>query len=331
MNCTSLQSVHGAGNVKKIQDRAFKNTNLKEITLSKYIEKIGIGAFSCDDTSSRTIIFEGDQLPQISCSSSTSKLNSNLLEPVFKGNWTAVVPSKNIDFTDTIMDHDEFGYEGNIAIKDTNGNLSNFDTLETRRVAGKNIRINSTIEEWSAEEIKADISYDGDFRLTLSESSKESVEGAFRRVYGNKVPAMKVFDVSLEDASGVVNFTHFGNKPLSVTVPLPTEIKGNTVHVAALDSDGQLELVSSEIITQNGKNFVQFKTTHLSTFAIYALGEDGSVQIENGDVKLSAVSGRKDYSPNTGDYSIHPKWFVALALAAVAVALMSYKPRKRKA
>ena len=41
------------------------------------------------------------------------------------------------------------------------------------------------------------------------------------------------------------------------------------------------------------------------------MGENGTIQIENGQI-LTTVSGKKDYSPNTGDNSIHPKWFVAI-------------------
>ena len=110
---------------------------------------------------------------------------------------------------------------------------------------------------------------------------------------------------------------------------MPTEIKGNTVHAVVLDEDGQLEKLSSSIEKIDGKDYVKFSTNHLSTFAIYAMGEDGTVQIENG-AAVTTVSGKKDYSPNTGDNSIHPKWFVAVGISAIAIALMAYKPKKRR-
>ena len=59
------------------------------------------------------------------------------------------------------------------------------------------------------------------------------------------------------------------------------------------------------------------------------MGENGTVQIENGQA-TTAVSGKKDYSPNTGDNSIHPKWFVAIGLTAIAIGFFSYKPRNKK-
>ena len=74
---------------------------------------------------------------------------------------------------------------------------------------------------------------------------------------------------------------------------------------------------------------MKFSTNHLSTFAIFAMGENGSIQIENGAI-TTTVSARKDYSPNTGDNSIHPKWFIAIGLTAVAIGFISYKPKAKK-
>ena len=119
-------------------------------------------------------------------------------------------------------------------------------------------------------------------------------------------------------------------KGFGVTVPLPTEIKGNTIHVVALDEDGQLEKLASTLEAKDGKNYIKFSTNHLSVFAIYALGEDGSVQVADGNVTYTTPSSKKDYSPNTGDYSIHPKWFVAIGMSALAIALIAYKPKRRR-
>ena len=60
------------------------------------------------------------------------------------------------------------------------------------------------------------------------------------------------------------------------------------------------------------------------------MGEDGNLIIKDGNAEYTTVSGKKDYSPNTGDNSIHPKWFIALGLSALAIALMTAKPRKRR-
>ena len=327
-DCTSLQEVHGGENLVKIQDRAFKNTNLKEITIHKYVEKIGVGAFNCNSGSNKTVIFKSDNLPAISYTETTSRLNNKLLEPAFDGNWTAVLNSEETKLTNSLFNNNYLGFTGDIATRDSNGNLDTFASKKAASSSKNDIIISSDISGWPSQQIVADLDYSGEYHLKIKEKSPTVMEEAFKRIYGNAVPAMKAFEMTLTDYTDTVELTKLGNTPLTVTVPLPTEIKGNTVHAVVLDEDVQLEKLSSSLEEKDGKTYVKFSTTHLSDFAIYAMGENGTVQIENGQA-ITTVSGKKDYSPNTGDNSIHPKWFIAAGMSALAIAFMAYKPKKR--
>lgn len=328
-DCTSLQEVHGATNVVKIQDRAFENTNLKELTIHKYVEQIGIGAFNCVPEGNRTVIFKGNTLPKLSYTDSTSTLNHNLLTPAFNGNWTAVLNNEELDLSSTIFNNNQLGFVGNITTSDSNGNLNIFASNQPATESTNQIIINSEVKGWSTEQVDAGISTSGEYHLKLKDKSKTAVEDAFKRIYGNTIPAMKVFEMILTDSTDTVKFLKLGKTPLTVTAPLPSEISGNTIHVVALDEDGQLEKLSSSLEKIDRKDYVKFSTNHLSTFAIYAMGENGTLQLENG-VATTTLSRKKDYSPNTGDNSIHPKWFVAIGIAALAIAIMSYKPKKKR-
>lgn len=327
-DCTSLQEVHGGENLVKIQDRAFKNTNLKEITIHKYVEKIGVGAFNCNSGSKKTVIFKNDDLPSISYTETTSRLNNKLLEPVFGGNWTAVLNSEETKLENTLFQNSYLGFVGNIATKDSKGNLNVFTSKKETSTSKTGVVINSKISGWPSEQLSADLNCSGEYHLKLEEKSQTVMEEAFKRIYGNVDVAMKAFEMTLTDHTDTVTLTKLGDTPLTVSVPLPTEIKGNTVHVVVLDEDDQLEKLSSTLEEKNGKTYVKFSTIHLSDFAIYAMGENGTVQIENGQA-TTTVSGKKDYSPNTGDNSIHPKWFIAIGMIALAVAFMAYKPKKK--
>ena len=329
-DCTSLQEVHGATNVVKIQDRAFENTALREITINKYVESIGVGAFSCDTEQERTVIFKGDELPKLSYTDSTSRLSNDFLSPVFSGNWTAVFQQKDIEFKDSLFENKIYGFEGSLAVKDANGVIQVFDKASLEEESQSGVIVSSEISDWDSEDVEAKLSYSGEYHLKLKSGIKTNVEEAFKRIYGNKVPTMKVIDMSLWDQTETIQLTKLGTNPLTVTVPMPTEIKGNTIHVVVLDEDGQLEKLSSKLIEVNGKAYLQFSTNHLSTFAIYAMGENGDVIVENGNLEYTTVSGKKDYSPNTGDNSIHPKWFVAIGLGALAIVLIVSKPKKRR-
>ncbi len=329
-NCSSLNNVQGGSNVKEIQDRAFENTDITNITISASVEKIGIGAFMCDGGKERTVIFKGEDLPGIGFTERTSNFENDALTPVFSGNWIAVLNDKDIDLANTLFVNESYGFEGQLATKDELGNHRVFSTHTLNSVKENGVAVSCDDKEWREEEISVSFSASGKYHLAIKEQSKAQVEEAFQRVYGKNVPAMKVFDMTLWDATDAVKFTKLGENPVYVTVPLPKEIAGNTIHVAAMDRDKQLERLSCELINVSGKDYVKFSTNHFSTFAIYAMGEDGSVGISNGTAELTAVSGKKDYSPNTGDASIHPKWFAAFGMSALGVAFIVYKPKRKK-
>lgn len=328
-DCTSLQEVHGAINVVRIQDRAFENTNLNEITIHEYVKQIGVGAFNCNSENKRIVIFKGNDLPGLSYTESTSALYNNLLKPAFDGNWTAVVNSEDLNINGTVLNNESLGFIGDVATKDNSGALKVFTSKKYETDSKNSITINSTVSDWANDQISAGLNYSGEYHLNIDAKSKIEMEEAFKRIYGNTVPAMKVFEMALTDKTNTVKLTKLGKIPLTVSVPLPTEIKGNTVHVVVLDEDGQLEKLSSSLEAKDGKDYVRFSTNYLSTFAIYAMGENGNLQIENGTA-ITTVSGKKDYSPNTGDNSIHPKWFIATGISALAIAFMAYKPKRRR-
>ena len=248
---------------------------------------------------------------------------------MFDGNWTAVLNSEETKLTNTLFDNSYLGFIGDIATRDSNGNLNVFTSKKAASTSKNGVIINSKISGWPPEQLSAKLDSSGEYHLKLEEKSQTVIEDAFKRIYGNAVPAMKVFEMTLTEHTDTVALKKLGDTPLTVTVPLPTEITGNTVHVVVLDEDGQLEKLSSKLEEKNGKTYVKFSTVYLSDFAIYAMGENGTVQIANGQV-TTTVSGKKDYSPNTGDNSIHPKWFIAIGLSALAIGLMTAKPKKRR-
>lgn len=329
-DCTSLKEVHGGSNIIKIQDRAFENTDLTELIIHEYVSQIGVGAFYCNDDETRTVVFKGNILPELMYTDTTANLSSHLLNPAFSGNWTAILNDKNLSLENTIFSNTSLGFHGNLAVKDESGQLNIFKTNKPDTEKNNAIVIDSKVSGWTSKQISASLDYSGEYNLSLKEQSKSTVEDAFKRIYGSVLPPMKVFDMTLTEKTGKVKLSQFGTKPLYLTVPLPIEIKGNTIHVVTLDEDGQLEKLACELKTVEGKDYVCFSTNHLSTFAMFALGENGTVQIENGKASLTTVSSRKDYSPNTGDNSIHPKWFIAIGMSALAIALMAYKPKKYK-
>ena len=100
----------------------------------------------------------------------------------------------------------------------------------------------------------------------------------------------------------------------------------NNLHVVCLDEDGQLEEVDSRIVSVNGKDAVAFQAAHFSDYGIYNYGSSGMAVADVKDGQAVFVSlGKKDASPDTGDYSIHPKYFLCAGLFFVSMALLFYR------
>lgn len=333
LNCSSLSDLQGGNFLKEIQDRAFQNTALRAVTLADTVESIGVGAFSCkEDGTERVVTFAGYKLPVLSATERSQRAsNKELRRPAFEGNWTAVLFNEGVATEGTILEKGSLGFTGKVVVSNGDGQMKTLETIVQPVENESGIQINSALEEWPTEQVSANLPYDGKYTLTIQPGNQGRVQEAFQRIYGNSVPEMFVFDMTMVDYTGSVSLTRFGTRPLEVKVPLPGNISGSNLHVVALDEDGQLELLSSTLVQQvNEGTYVKFSTIHLSTFAIYAMGEDDSRLIEDGNVNYTSVSGKKDYSPNTGDNSIHPKWFIALGTGAIAMILILYRPQKRR-
>lgn len=324
-DCTNLSAVHGASYVKKIQDRAFENTNLQEIVIGEYVEELGLGAFALPGSKTAKAVFQGSKLPKISYTKSSAKIgDKNSQTPVFSGNWTAVIKGQEADFSNTIFEDNGLGFLGTIASANPDGTLRTLDTRREKTSSVNKVTITSSVNGWNGDKVKVELTHSGEYTLKIREEEKEVILPAFQRIYGKVIPEMKVFDMTLWDKSNIVSYSQFGTTPLKVTLPLPENITGNRIHVVALDQEGQLEKLASEIITDSNGKTISFTTNHLSTFAIYGMGEDGSIEIDKNAVL------KKDVTPNTGDYSIHPKWFAAIGITAIAVGFFAYRPRYRK-
>lgn len=312
MNCANLERISFPNSLEQIQDRAFMNTKLSNVVIPASVEDMGIGAFyTPDGPAEKQITFEGNKLPYITSTDSTARMENEYLRvPCMDQAWK--VESTQQILTNSVLDKTMLGF----GMPTTNGE--------------ERIVVESDATNLSASDITAECNGAYGYHLKVSDGNPVAMQEAYRRIYGDTVPPMQVLSILLYDPTETVSIKKFGNAPLTITIPLDSSIKGNKLHVICTDEDGQLEEVACNLLTGDS-NRVQFSTSHLSTFAIYAYGEEteGTI-IQNGDVNYTAVSGRKDYSPNTGDNSIHPKWFICIGLLAVALGLFVYRGPKRK-
>lgn len=146
-------------------------------------------------------------------------------------------------------------------------------------------------------------------KITESADAANQVATALANKYADMTP-IKYFamDISLYDATGANKITDTTNLSVNVTMPIPdalTQYAGNN-KVGAVINGSQLEDLPCKFTTIEGIPCVSFTANHFSPYTIY---------VDTNNLTAGTIDG----SPKTGD--IHPKWFVALALAALSMIL----------
>ncbi len=138
--------------------------------------------------------------------------------------------------------------------------------------AGKvKVEINSTTisgQPGATAEISGNQGY---YILSISDntSDRDAVNSAYRRaVPGGALTALQVYNITLLDVDKRIPITKLGRQQMSVTIPIPSGIGAENLKVVCLDEDGQLERVSSRIVTVENRQCVRFEANHFSIYGI---------------------------------------------------------------
>jgi hypothetical protein len=121
-------------------------------------------------------------------------------------------------------------------------------------------------------------------------------------------------DISLYDATGVTKITDTAGLTVDITIPLPNEVVqyGGNARVASV-TGGVLDNLGARFTTIDGVPCISFTANHFSPYVIYV----DTANLSAGDM---------DDTPKTGDL-FHPKWFLVVGLASMALLLFFKKDR----
>lgn len=169
---------------------------------------------------------------------------------------------------------------------------------------------------------------EGSYRLDIadSEEAMAKIGDVYKSIYGNKLPhSLHAYEITMTETTTGVPITGLGKQRVEITMPLPAGVLRDNMHVVCLDADGQLEEVESRIVSLDGKDAVVFQAAHFSAYGIYNYGTGPAVaDVRDGQAVFTSL-GKKDISPDTGDHSIHPKYFLGAGLFFAAMAMFFYR------
>ncbi|MBQ7359190.1 MAG: leucine-rich repeat domain-containing protein [Lachnospiraceae bacterium] len=363
--CYGLERINGGQYVTTIKDGAFDGCNVGTIHIWESVKSIGLGAINFAPTnksvSTKVVVFDTkDTLPLLTYEENSTRLSSESARLHALEDVLVAIVDRQIQVEDlkgTVLDPDYHGFEGIVAYISSENraevtvmscNMTKEELEQTYipeyiYIDGKSYSIlgldklkvfDDQPEENTISKdvlvVNEGLALSGGDRVTAwmegDESSlelyiKPSVEGmesikqAFYSVYKDDMPSDTLYlDMTLIEEKTGVSITKLGNNKMTIVLPASSCSDGvGSVRVVTLDRNGQLESVPLAI-DQEGNLYLT--VSHFSPFAIF---------------RTMGGTGIMDDSPDTGDlFGIHPKWFLIMGMLCVALALIMYKPRKKK-
>ncbi|MCM1126797.1 MAG: leucine-rich repeat protein [Lachnospiraceae bacterium] len=333
MGCKNLKTVNGGTGLVRIEDRAFMDCPLSNVTIHASVEEIGLGAYSIAGGTD-IVVFEGSTLPVLSMGDRSGRLaNSQYRTYAFDHIRSAVIPDGVESLEGTVLEAGTYGFNG-VIYNEAGGQIAdNRLGVADSGESGVALQINSRVISDGENAMVTLPGDDGSYILKITDSdvAGERISAAYGELYGGREPAnLTAYEISLYDASGTVPITRLGKQYITVQFQLPAGTSAENLHVVTLDQDGQMEAVEHRVLELEDGDYLQFVTSHFSPFGIYNYsGLSGQAYVTNGSAVITSLSGNKDDTPDTGD-PIHPKWFLAAGLLAMAVALFFYKGKTKK-
>ncbi len=178
----------------------------------------------------------------------------------------------------------------------------------------------------------------GNYIVTLAENKEEEarLKEALEKEYGAATNENFLsFDLSMKTTEGNMEIQNLGKERLTVAIPVSSAWIDTPIVAVCLDNNGQLEFSACKQYASGKDSYVTFEAKHFSPYGLYQ-GEnvpqsfkeafDAKIAMRKG-AEYDINYGRKDVSPDTGDY-LEPKWILATGLLALALFLFFKRDEK---
>ncbi|MCR4808034.1 MAG: leucine-rich repeat domain-containing protein [Lachnospiraceae bacterium] len=338
--CKGIKSVSIPETVEVIEDRAFKDTGIGDVTIPASVKSIGLGAFDTGG-SGKKIRFMGDEIPLSSYKNTATRLSAGgLRTPPLKGYDTAIIGNETSPKYFSVLSGKKM-YKGKIfrlngeEVKDIPG--AEEDTVPEsadNRKGNVTVFMDSSISPDKETPI-ANMSGDlGGYHIKISDAldKKDISDQALASRYGSLDGIEAVpLNISMYEDTTDVPISRLSGRTVDIEMPIPTALTlAPSINVAAVDDNGELKEIASEIVTGGNSDKIRFVARHFSVYVFYTMQEEISVLEVDNEELLAANSQNivvRTLNSNVGNIAV--KWYVGIILLAIAAALVLYRGKPR--
>lgn len=358
-DCDHLAALSGMSHVRIIRDRAFYHCPLEWVVLPDTVESVGLGAFARKNAGG-VVLLQGQIPARGQELSADRRSNEGYRVNAFDG-VEFLIGYHNLsgqEMENTVLDSRQTVYRGIMGHLEANTLLADATYLTVADVQGRSwsdsVRIdgqsyavqglsqmNYLIPRWQTSQgegltvagdmdMQARVSPQGEgdlLQVQMLAGIGEAPElgNAYRRVYQQDMPMDTLcFTLELYEGESGAAVARLGRQAMEVTMSLPQQFQNQDLRLVTLDRNGQLEFLD---FVNDGQQ-IQFSTDYLSVYGIYGSGSlFAQGKVVDGQVVITGY-GRRDDSPDTGDY-IHPKWILGTGLLASGLAVLLLQRKRR--
>lgn len=319
--CGNLSTVNRGENVKTIGANAFKGCSLTNVTIYPSLETVGLGSFDLENGTD-TVSFIGNEIPKLVSGTDAKRLSNDEDRSYAFGNIKkAIVPSEVNNLSGTVLEPGTYGFQG-VVVDEFGNTISDNTNGASTREGGLILDINSSFID--PHSTTATIAGDeGTYILHMNDSqnSKESISLAYSELFGGRKPDNLLgFEFDLRDSSDTVNISKLGKQFVEISMVVPSGLEKDMLNVVCLDEDGQLEAVDYTL--NDDQSVITLRCKHFSPYGMFNMNFNGEVSKTGDRIK--------DDTPDTGDFGMNPKWFLAIGLFAVSILLFIISGKRTK-
>lgn len=174
----------------------------------------------------------------------------------------------------------------------------------------------------------------GNFSINITDASDKMGECRYAMMdrYGTSDVSMAAIDISMKDNKTGVPVKRLSGRKVDMEIPIPGQlITAPVISVGAINDNGQLEEISSEITGHGGNDKIRFVAPHFSIYVFYVKPEQTIIQSnENAENMTVPKQNAVIRTLNKDVMNVQIKWYVGIILFSSAAILFLYRGRKSR-